>query len=363
MKIGIISSSYPPSLWNSIGRTTYSISQGLSALGHSVQVISYNPALGDKFAKDKEVRIQYLGIDGSSTLPIDKISLWQVKVTDYLRKYCKGLDLLICIDSYGFKAITDSNIQKKTIGICNFLYNATGWTQSIGKELETRFLHEELEFIKNTSVLLCNNEVTRVCAERKRDSSVGTYRLGIPEIKNYTYSPKSKQVLYVGKLNKEKGVERILRVMPKLKWMKLVLCDQNSGNAYRLIIQKLATELGILDRISFTEFLSTQNVWKLYTESEMCVVPHIAEPFGYSAIYPMSLGTPTIVSTANGLPEIVGNSGECGAIFSNIIELEYLLDETHQMPPMRDMFSEDGKQRIIEEYSIDKMISSITAHF
>lgn len=363
MRIGIISSSYPPSLWNNIGRTTYSISQGLASLGHNVIVISYNPVAGNKFAKDKEVRIQYLGIDGSSTLPVDKITSWQGKVTEYIKKYCRNLELVICIDSYGFKAIKDSNIKVKVIGLCNFLYNSTGWTQSIGKELESKLLGEELDFITNSDSILCNNENTRTAVQRKSGREVGKYILGIPEIKHYTYSPVKNTLLYVGKLNKEKGVERILRVMPKLRWPKLTLCDQNSGNAYRLVIMKLAESLGIANRVEFTNFLSTQHVWKLYTESEICIVPHIAEPFGYSAIYPMSLGTPTIVSNANGLPEIVGNSGECGAVFSNIVELEYLLDEVHQMTPLLEMYSVNGKQRILEEYSISKMLKSIMEYF
>ena len=80
MKITIVSSSYPPSLWNSTGRTTYSIAQGLSELGHTVTVVTYNPAVGDKVAKDKNVKIQYLGVDGSATLPIDKCSIWQKSV-------------------------------------------------------------------------------------------------------------------------------------------------------------------------------------------------------------------------------------------------------------------------------------------
>lgn len=362
MKITICSASYPPSLWNSIGRTCYSISQGLAALGHSVTVVTYNPATGDKFARDKNVRIQYLGIEGDATLPIDKVDRWQLSVTEFLKRYCKNTDAFICIDSYGYKAIADSGSKAKVISLCNFLYASTGWLQRIGKDLESQLLSEELDFVKNSAVVLCNNKVTRHKVAALVNRTVESYTVGIPVIKGFEHLPKKRQVLYVGKLNREKGVERILRVMPQLPWLHLVLCDQNSNNSYKVIIDKLATEMGITDRVAYTGFLSTQNVWRLYAESEICVVPHIAEPWGYSAIYPMMLGTPTIVSTAHSLPEILGDEGDCGAVFSNIGELRYYLDEIHNMQSLQDMYSANGREKVISERSLDAMVASIAKY-
>ena len=223
MKITVVSASYPPSLWNSIGRTTYSVAQGLASLGMQVNVLTYNPVVGDKFARDKNVRIQYLGVDGTATLPIDKTALWQRKLTRFLKSYHTFTDLVICIDSYGYKAVVDSGIKAPVTGLCNFLYSITGWTQSIGANLEKQFLEEEVEFIKNSSIILFNNKVTGLQVSRKANREVGNYTIGIPEIKELSHNPVKRQVLYVGKLNREKGVERIVRVMPKLPWLNLVL--------------------------------------------------------------------------------------------------------------------------------------------
>ena len=363
MKICVISSSYPPSLWNSVGRTCYSISQGLASLGHSVTVATYSPSATDKFAKDKNVRIQYLATDGSATLPINQIRQWQQHVTKYLKTYCKNTDIFICIDSFGYKAIVDSEISVPVIGLCNLLYTVTGWLQNIGKELEKDLLAQELAFVQGCTKVLCNNKVTKNKVEQLTGKDCGSYTIGIPAIKDFEYTPKKNQVLYVGKLNREKGIERLLRVMPKLPWMHLVLCDQNNTNLYKTIVNKLASELGITNRIEYTGFLNTQSVWKLYTESEICVVPHIAEPFGYAAIYPMMLGTPTVVSTANSLPEIVGDEGDAGSIFSNIEELRFYLEEIHLTDSLRQMYSTNSREKILNARSLKSMVDSVVAYF
>jgi glycosyltransferase involved in cell wall biosynthesis len=362
MKIVICSISYPPSLWNSVGRTTYSLSQGLQLLGHTVTVVTYNPALGDKFAKDKGVRIQYLGTDGNATLSLDQIRAWQDKVRDYLRIYEKSCERFICIDSYGYKAIEESHLKAPVISLCNFFYTCTGWLNTIGTDREVNIIKEELAFVTNSSVVLANNKVTKKQIEHKSNRTCETYTIGIPVITDYAYTPKKRQVLYVGKLNREKGIERILRVMPKLTWMKLILCDQNTNNSYKAIINKLAAELKVDDRIEYTEFLTTQQVWKLYTESEICIVPHITEPFGYSAIYPMMLGTPTIVSIANSLPEIVGDNGDCGAIARNIEDFRFYLEELHSMLDLAIMYSKNGREKILQERSLAIMVGSVAKY-
>lgn len=361
MHITIVSQSYPPSIWNSIGRTTYSIAQGLSALGHSVMVCTYNPTAGCKFAKDKNVRIQYIGVDSSGTLQIEAIEPWQQKTADFIKEYCSNTDVFICIDSYSYNAIKLSGVKAKMIGICNFLYSSIGWLQNIGEENEKKLLGDEKEFLLQCDVVLVNNEVTKQKIFNLIQRQAETYTIGIPEIKGYKHTPNKKQVLYVGKLNREKGIERVIRVMPQLEWMNLVICDQNSSATYRNIINKLIADLDIQpERVKCIDFLPTQDVWKLYTESEICVVPHFAEPFGYAAIYPMMLGTPTVVSTAHSLPEIVGDDS-AGAVFRNLEELSFYLDEIHHMKMLQDTYAENGRKRVLANNSLTKMIASINA--
>lgn len=362
MHITIVSQSYPPSIWNSIGRTTYSIAQGLSALGHTIMVCTYNPAVQSKFAKDKHVRIQYIGTDGSGTLQIEQIGAWQQKTADFIKEYCSNTDVFICVDSYGYNAIKLSQLKVKMIGLCNFLYSSIGWLQNIGEEFEKQLLADEKEFLQTMDVILVNNEVTKQKIFNLTQREAGTYTIGIPEIKGYKHVPNKRQVLYVGKLNREKGIERVIRTMPQLEWMNLLICDQNSSATYRNIINKLIAELEIQpERVRCMDFLPTQDVWKLYTESEICVVPHFAEPFGYAAIYPMMLGTPTVVSTAHSLPEIVGDDS-AGAVFRNLEELSFYLDELHHMKPLQDEYGNNGRARVLANNSLTKMIQSIACH-
>lgn len=115
-------------------------------------------------------------------------------------------------------------------------------------------------------------------------------------------------VLYVGRFDRRKGIETLVRAMAKIKGSseaKLLVVggsdpNQSDGQERRRI-EALAAELGIADRTEFVGMVGHDRLPLYYSAADVCVVPSHYEPFGLVAIEAMACGTPVIASNVGGL--------------------------------------------------------------
>ena len=66
--------------------------------------------------------------------------------------------------------------------------------------------------------------------------------------------------------------------------------------------------LGIADRVRFLEFLDDKDLPAMYNLAKAFVYPSIYEGFGLPPLEALACGTPTLVSDAASLPEVVGTA-------------------------------------------------------
>ncbi len=113
-------------------------------------------------------------------------------------------------------------------------------------------------------------------------------------------------VLFVGRLTLQKGPDYFVhlahRVLHHRRDVSFVVAGTGDMQ-YRLIEQ--AAELGISDKVTFTGFMQTDDVKKLYQLADLLVMPSVAEPFGLAALEAMSLGTPVLIDKRAGVTEVV----------------------------------------------------------
>lgn len=141
----------------------------------------------------------------------------------------------------------------------------------------------------------------------------------------------SKIVAYVGRLEKVKGVDYLIKSISEVKAMvpKIKLIVAGIGD-HEAALKDLVTELHLEDNVNFIGQQNRDQLYELYKKSSVIIVPSIwPEPFGKVGIEAMSVGRPVIASNVGGISEWL-TDGETGylvppadpnAIAKNIIKL------------------------------------------
>ena len=107
-------------------------------------------------------------------------------------------------------------------------------------------------------------------------------------------------ILAYNKLCKDYQYDGQLVIVGKKAWM----YDEIFGAAE--IINK---ENGEIDRILFTDYVSEEDLVRLYNGAKCFVYPSYYEGFGIPPLEALACGTPVAVSSATALPEVVGMAG------------------------------------------------------
>ncbi len=134
-------------------------------------------------------------------------------------------------------------------------------------------------------------------------------QLGIPA--------KEKVVLYVGRFDKRKGIETLVRAMGELRskldrgeeidpqHLKLLVVGGSdpleADGAERRRIEEIVTELDLIANTEFVGMVGHDRLPLYYTAADVCVIPSHYEPFGLVAIEAMACGTPVVASDVGGL--------------------------------------------------------------
>ena len=117
------------------------------------------------------------------------------------------------------------------------------------------------------------------------------------------------RLLLVGRVSQRKGSDvavEALGVLARRGWqVRLTLAgDVFAGyEAFARMLKERVEELGMADLVSFTGFV--HDVWSLYEETDIVLVPSRCEPFGNVAVEGMLAGRPVIASAVQGLREIL----------------------------------------------------------
>ena len=131
----------------------------------------------------------------------------------------------------------------------------------------------------------------------------------------YGIKKDDKVIIFVGRLSKEKGVDKVLdaiialdRPDVKLVIVGSLIYNVNIRDEYQRKLHERAARLG--DRVVFTGYISQEDLPIYYSMADVAVLPSMwDEPAGLTMIEAMSCGVPVITTNSGGIPEYVGNKG------------------------------------------------------
>lgn len=121
-------------------------------------------------------------------------------------------------------------------------------------------------------------------------------------------------VLYVGGISPHKNLQGLLQGMPglaSLPWHLVLVGDYKKDSFFGCYqeVMELARQLGLAERVTFTGFVSDEDLVVLCNVSTLLVLPSFSEGFGLPVIEAMACGLPVAASNRNSLPEIIGDAG------------------------------------------------------
>jgi glycosyltransferase involved in cell wall biosynthesis len=114
-------------------------------------------------------------------------------------------------------------------------------------------------------------------------------------------------LLCVAQKQPHKNLEALILALPELDpGVTLVLAGAPARHEEAL--RRLATELGVSDRVRFLDWLSDRDLAGLYAAARAFALPSLIEGFGLPVLEAMSHGTPVACSNRSALAEIAGDA-------------------------------------------------------
>ena len=125
---------------------------------------------------------------------------------------------------------------------------------------------------------------------------------------------KNPRFLFLGRLDDEKRIHILLQAVAKLTEHPNVIVELVGDGGERENLSRLATDLGIADRVIFTGHISDQDLPAAYERCTAFVMPSIAELQSIATMEAMASGRPVIAADAMALPHLV-HDGDNGYLF------------------------------------------------
>lgn len=210
-------------------------------------------------------------------------------------------------------------------------FNIASSVKGIQKLIHTGDLYIVNKIIKNsTKIITVSNFLKRKLEKMGANNVVTVYNCVDQEqlkpvpLKNrldlrtkYGLSQNDVVFGYIGRLDPNKGADKILFALKKLEYcsnIKCIVVGKNwlKSTAENQFVKKMsALSQSIQDKVTFTGYIEHSKINEIYSIIDCLVIPtQIEEAFGVVALEAMIMGVPILASDSGALPEVLGkNSG------------------------------------------------------
>lgn len=156
---------------------------------------------------------------------------------------------------------------------------------------------------------------------------------------------KEKIVTFLGRITYQKGPEYFIEAANKVlkRYSNVRFVMAGSGDMLTKSIRRVA-QLKIGTKFHFTGFLRGDDVQKMFSYSDVYVMPSVSEPFGISPLEAMKSGVATIISKQSGVAEVLEHSIKVD--YWNVDKMADAIYGLLAYPALNKIVSEEGKHEV-----------------
>ena len=125
------------------------------------------------------------------------------------------------------------------------------------------------------------------------------------------------RLLFVGRIDPIKGIDRLLRAIPMIKSarpVKLLIVGGDEPDLFALEhLRALVADLGIQDNVVFHGRVPQETLAAYYSAADLCVLPSYYESFGLVSLESLACGTPVVANDVGQMRSII-NQGHNGYV-------------------------------------------------
>jgi glycosyltransferase involved in cell wall biosynthesis len=160
---------------------------------------------------------------------------------------------------------------------------------------------------------------------------------------------RSQDVVFVGRLIKEKGLKNVLLALDLLRQRgrEIHLTVVGPGPEAE-VCRELSSNLGLSGQVTFVGAASPAQIAEICNAHRIAVVPSVwEEPFGIVALEAIACGCAVVGSTAGGLPEAIG---PCGLTYpkTSVGDLAARLEQLMTEPRLLEMLQNYAKGHLVK---------------
>ncbi len=180
----------------------------------------------------------------------------------------------------------------------------------------------------------------------------------------HKYSPNweprtENRILFVGRVTGEKQIDVLIRALTLLPAELDAKVEIVGGGDQKRNLEHLAAELGVADRVTFTGYVTDEELRDAYHRASVLAMPSIAELQSIVTMEAMASALPVVAADAMALPHLV-HHGENGYLFepSNPDDLAAKLRTVLEASPEEYRAMKEASMRLIAAHDIQRTLST-----